>query len=146
MYYLLYFFLIMIFFVIFQEEESGGSSTDMSICRSEPLFSSMRDSEMQNVLKNSGLGGHHHHHDSTQSNHHVEVANLATLIQPYDRKEISHLVRKTWRSAHVECSAKYNWNVVHVFRELAITLDMVANGQVLGSANHATRKKRCLVF
>ena len=28
----------------------------MSICRSEPLFSSMRDSEMQNVLKNS-LGG-----------------------------------------------------------------------------------------
>ena len=39
-----------------QEEESGGSSTDMSICRSEPLFSSMRDSEMQNVLKNS-LGG-----------------------------------------------------------------------------------------
>ena len=29
---------------IFQEEESGGSSTDMSICRSEVLFSSMRDS------------------------------------------------------------------------------------------------------
>ncbi len=27
-----------------QEEESGGSSTDMSICRSEALFSSMRDS------------------------------------------------------------------------------------------------------
>ena len=110
------------------------------------LHTSNSHLEPKNVLN----GGHHHHHESTQSNHHVEAANnsaaLATLIQPYDRKEISHLVRKTWRSAHVECSAKYNWNVVHVFRELAITLDMVANGQVLGSANHATRKKRCLVF
>lgn len=28
----------------FQEEESGGSSTDMSICRSEVLFSSMQAS------------------------------------------------------------------------------------------------------
>jgi len=34
---------ILHFFCI-QEEESGGSSTDMSICRSEVLFSSMRDS------------------------------------------------------------------------------------------------------
>ena len=27
------------------------------------------DSEMQNVLKNSGLGGHHHHHHQEQSAH-----------------------------------------------------------------------------
>ena len=64
----------------------------------------------------------------------------------YDRKEISHLVRKTWRSAHIECSAKYNWNIMTVFRELAITLDMVANGQAIGSNNSSTRKRRCLVF
>ena len=64
----------------------------------------------------------------------------------YDRKEISQLVRKTWRSAHVECSAKYNWNIVTVFRELAITLDMVANGQVIGGSHSSVRKRRCLVF
>ena len=64
----------------------------------------------------------------------------------YDRKEISHLVRKTWRSAHIECSAKYNWNIMTVFRELAITLDMVANGQGIGSNNSSARKRRCLVF
>lgn len=71
---------------------------------------------------------------------------LSTEALSYDRKEISHLVRKTWRSAHVECSAKYNWNIVTVFRELAITLDMVANGQVIGSSNSSVRKRRCLVF
>ena len=102
------------------------------------LHNSHSHLEPKNVLNG---GHHHHHHPHEPTNHHA----LAETIHP-DRKEISHLVRKTWRSAHVECSAKYNWNVVHVFRELAITLDMVANGQVLGSANHTTRKKRCLVF
>ena len=98
------------------------------------LHTSNSHLDQKNVLN----GGHHHNHH--ESNNHIEA-----IIQP-DRKEISHIVRKTWRSAHVECSAKYNWNIVNVFRELAITLDMVANGQVLGSSNNATRKKRCLVF
>ena len=35
---------------LLQEEESGGSSTDMSICRSEALFSSMRDSANMAML------------------------------------------------------------------------------------------------
>ena len=35
-----------------KQEEESGSSTDMSVCRSEPLFSSMRDSEMQSELNN----------------------------------------------------------------------------------------------
>ncbi len=47
-----------------------------------------------------------------------------------ERKEAAHLVRKAWRAAHVDCSAKYNWNVVAVFKELAVMLDMIANGQV----------------
>lgn len=43
------------------EEESGGSSTDMSICRSEALFSSMRDSEMQSeLLQKLGPRGSEH--------------------------------------------------------------------------------------
>ena len=39
----------------FQEEESG-SSTDMSICRSEVLFSSMRDS--MGIGAGMGIGSH----------------------------------------------------------------------------------------
>ena len=46
----------------------------------------------------------------------------------------------------MECSAKHNWNVVSVFKELAVTLDMIANGQVIGGAQQEQRKRRCLVF
>ena len=63
-----------------------------------------------------------------------------------DRKEIVQLVKKSWHSTHVECSAKYNWNIVTIFRELATTLDMIANGQIIGEQKNTTRKKRCLVF
>lgn len=63
-----------------------------------------------------------------------------------ERKEVSQLVKKTWRAIHVECSAKYNWNVVTVFKELAVTLDMVANGQMLGGPQTNTKKRRCLMF
>ncbi len=89
-------------------------------------------------------GAHHHHHAGGGSGGNSNSIPNDSHVS--DRKEISHLVRKSWRSAHVECSAKYNWNIVNVFRELAITLDMVANGQALGSGNSSVRKKRCLVF
>merc|ERR1712059_235449 len=29
-------------------------------------------------------------------------------------------VRKTWRASHLDCSAKHNWNISLVFRELAM--------------------------
>lgn len=44
-------------YVFQQEEESGGSSTDMSICRSEILFSSMRDSVDPNQAGRGGVEG-----------------------------------------------------------------------------------------
>ena len=37
----------------------------------------MRDSEMQNVLKNSGLGGHHHHQEQSA---HAAVAAAMRLF------------------------------------------------------------------
>jgi hypothetical protein len=39
----------------------------------------------------------------------------------------------------------YNWNVVAIFRELAVTLNMIANGQTIGGSQ-TTRKRRCLMF
>ena len=82
------------------------------------------------LTNGSGTGNSHHPPDAG----HVR-----------DRKEISHLVKKTWRSSHIECSAKYNWNVVSIFRELAVTLNMIANGQTIGG-NQPSRKRRCLMF
>merc|ERR1719458_1164059 len=66
--------------------------------------------------------------------------------QSSSRKEIAQLVKKTWRSTHIECSAKYNWNMVTIFRELAIMLEMIANGKIIGEQKNTTRKKRCLMF
>ena len=63
-----------------------------------------------------------------------------------DRKGIVHLVKKNWHSAHIECSAMYNWNIVTIFRELAVTLDMIANGQIIGEQKNSTRRRRCLMF
>ena len=56
------------------------------------------------------------------------------------RKDIAQLVKKNWHSVHVECSAMYNWNIVTIFRELAITLDMIANGQTIGEQKNTTKK------
>lgn len=76
----------------------------------------------------------------------MDCVTTADAVAIRERKDIVHLVKKTWRASHVECSAKHNWNVVAVFKELAVTLDMIANGQVIGGAQQETRKKRCLMF
>ncbi|TRY70325.1 hypothetical protein TCAL_08921 [Tigriopus californicus] len=74
-------------------------------------------------------------------------ASRSTDQSEKDRKEMVNMVKKSWRASHVECSAKYNWNVVNVFKELAVTLDMVANGQMIGPGSQGSvKKKRCLMF
>lgn len=35
------------------------------------------------------------------------------------RQEIAGKVRKTWKASHLECSAKHNWNISLIFKELA---------------------------
>ena len=34
------------------------------------------------------------------------------------RKRIITMIKKTWKIPHVECSARYNWHVVLLFKEL----------------------------
>ena len=102
-----------------------------------------------------GTGNDHHHH-----NHHHSFSRVNSCVGPaaaaagrnslveWNHKEITALVKKSWKSSHVECSATYNWNVVSVFKELAVTLTAIANGQVIGSqsSGNTSRKKRCLMF
>ena len=75
----------------------------------------------------------------------TDLISKGDLISDRDRKDMINTVKKHWRTSHIECSAKFNWNVMNVFRELAITLDMIANGQIIGSHN-SVKKKRCLMF
>jgi len=35
------------------------------------------------------------------------------------RQEIAGKVRKNWKASHLECSAKHNWNINLIFKELA---------------------------
>lgn len=39
------------------------------------------------------------------------------------RRDIVNLVRKHWKCAYVECSARHNWGVVAVFKELMDVID-----------------------
>lgn len=41
------------------------------------------------------------------------------------RRNIVNLVRKHWKCGYVECSAKYNWRVIAVFKELMEMIDAV---------------------
>lgn len=36
------------------------------------------------------------------------------------RGDLVQLVRKHWKCSHVECSARHNWRVVQVFKELML--------------------------
>lgn len=45
------------------------------------------------------------------------------------RRDIVNLVKKHWKCTYVECSAKYNWRVVAVFKELMKSVDSLETGQ-----------------
>nr|XP_033813340.1 ras-like protein family member 10A [Geotrypetes seraphini] len=37
------------------------------------------------------------------------------------RRTVSVLVKKTWKCGYIECSAKYNWHIILLFKELLIS-------------------------
>ena len=57
------------------------------------------------------------------------------------RHDISTKVKKAWRMRHIECSAKYNWNVTAVFRELAA--EIIEFKKKVDGLNGRGEKKRC---
>lgn len=48
------------------------------------------------------------------------------------RRDIQNLVKKHWKCGYVECSARYNWRVVAVFKELMRIVDAMDGGQAHG--------------
>ncbi|XP_046386357.1 uncharacterized protein LOC124156085 [Ischnura elegans] len=62
----------------------------------------------------------------------VMQQNALAMAETRERREIANVVRKHWKWKYVECSAKYNWRVVEVFKELMRTVDFA--DVVAGSA------------
>ncbi|XP_054747881.1 ras-like protein family member 10B, partial [Anastrepha obliqua] len=59
-------------------------------------------------------------------------------------KDISTLVRKHWRCGYVECSAKYNYKIGDVFREL---MGCTSTGAIVSEFTQSTRNKgRCTIL
>nr|CAD7574336.1 unnamed protein product [Timema californicum] len=80
---------------------------------------------------NSGMGFSSSHNSSgaTAAIMGSGGGNVPAIEYREKRRDIVSLVKKHWKCGYVECSAKYNWRVVAVFKELMKTLDSMETGQ-----------------
>ena len=77
-----------------------------------------------NVLATMRSHWHDHHHQPTLMFH----SSQHQTSSPYDDlmpafKDLANLVRKQWKCCYLECSAKYNWRIVPIFREIIKSLE-----------------------
>ena len=63
---------------------------------------------------------------------------------PKTKNDFSSKVKKAWKLNHVECSAKYNWNVNTLFRELGAEILAGRTGKS-GVHGGVQKRKCCLV-
>ncbi|EFA05040.2 hypothetical protein TcasGA2_TC015129 [Tribolium castaneum] len=65
------------------------------------------------------------------------------------RRDIANLVKKHWKCGYIECSAKYNWKVVAVFRELINMIDSLDSrdqSPMLDNIQDALDRNKCVVI
>lgn len=69
-----------------------------------------------------------------------------------ERRDICSMVRKQWKLTHVECSAKFNWRVVSLFKEitrLCDILEMAHNKESLHMSHiesfHPLNTEKCAI-
>jgi Ras-like protein family member 10B len=83
----------------------------------------------------------------------------SSTLYAHDRdkkRDIVNLVKKHWKCGYVECSAKYNWRVVAVFKELMKTIDAMENSHpckdrdastpMMDNIHEALEGNRCVIF
>lgn len=78
-----------------------------------------------------GHRDHHHHHHHVHLHHHSAHDDLTPAF-----KELANLVKKQWKCSYIECSAKYNWRVVPIFRDIIKTIDNTMISESSGRAEH----------
>ncbi|PSN32810.1 hypothetical protein C0J52_22971 [Blattella germanica] len=70
------------------------------------------------------------------------------------RRDIVNLVKKHWKCTYIECSAKYNWRVVAVFKELMKAVDSLEAGQtnkevcspMIDNIHDALDRNKCIIL
>lgn len=78
------------------------------------------------ILTTMRGSGHHHHHQQQQQQqnphlpvyHHSHHDDLTPAL-----RDLANLVKKHWKCSYIECSAKYNWRVVPIFKDIMKTLE-----------------------
>lgn len=68
-----------------------------------------------NVL--ATMRGHRDHHH-LQSHHSLPYDNITPAF-----KELANLIKKHWKCSYLECSAKYNWRVSPIFRDILKSIE-----------------------
>uniref|UniRef100_T1J6H8 Ras-like protein family member 10B n=1 Tax=Strigamia maritima TaxID=126957 RepID=T1J6H8_STRMM len=88
--------------------------------------------------------------------HNVPVlvaGNKHDLAGSRDRRDVVNLVKKQWKCSYVECSAKYNWHIVTIFKELMKAFDYTDYGpkphipvSMQGSLHQHHRRNKCTIL
>ncbi|XP_033748506.1 ras-like protein family member 10B [Pecten maximus] len=64
------------------------------------------------------------------------------------RREVANIVKKQWKCGYVECSAKFNWHIVLLFKELMKAVDFIDYGHkpTAVRVQDALRRNRCVIL
>ena len=64
------------------------------------------------------------------------------------RREVANMVKKQWKCGYIECSAKYNWHIIMLFKELMKYIDCIDHGHKPTSmrVQDALRRNRCVIL
>jgi len=89
------------------------------------------------------------------------VANKYDMLNPTtpsgsqenrERRDICSMVRKQWKLSHMECSAKYNWRIVSLFKEITRLCDILEMAHAKDSVHmshiesfHPLNREKCAI-
>lgn len=88
-----------------------------------PVFVVGNKADLCQSVLDSMRSGHHliHHpqryHHYGQHKHGFNSAHHTEDLTPAF-KDLANLVKKQWKCSYIECSAKYNWRIVPIFRDI----------------------------
>ncbi|GLV36823.1 uncharacterized protein CBL_02342 [Carabus blaptoides fortunei] len=81
----------------------------------------------------------------------TDVKGQLSLVTNSDekRRDIANLVKKHWKCGYVECSAKYNWRIVSVFKEVMNMIDSIEvkeQSPMLDNIQEALDRNKCMIL
>lgn len=82
----------------------------------------------------------------------VPVAQQPHAVSAADdrRRDIANLVKKHWKCAYIECSAKFNSRIVGIFKELITMVDSIEakadQSPMLDNIHEALDRNKCVLL